>query len=72
MPVHSRDVQGMVIEQDVGVPCFRVIIGYGGCDDLDIWYWTKALHETIDIYGCIGVLSNIDSISKATSVTVGV
>jgi len=72
MPVHSRDVQGMVIEQDVCVSCFRVIIGYCGGDNLDIWHWAKALHETIYIYGRIGVLSNIDSISKATSVTVGV
>jgi len=72
MPVHSRDVQGMVIEQDVGVPCFRVIIGYCSSDDLDIWDCAKVLHETIYIYGRIGVLSNIDSVSKATSVTVGV
>jgi len=72
MPLHRRDVQGMVIEQDVCVPCFRFIIGYCSCDDLDIGHSAKVLHETIYRHGRIGVLSNIDSFSKATSVTVGV
>ena len=72
MPLHFRDVQGMVIEQDVGVPCFRVTVGYCSCDELDIGHRSKAVHETIYCYGGMGVLSNIDSFSKTTSVAVGV
>jgi len=72
MPLHSRDVQGIVIEQDVCVSCFRVIIGYCSCDDLDIGHCAKVFHETIYRYGRKSVLSYVDSLSKATSVTVGV
>jgi len=72
VPLHSGDVQGMVVEQCVRVPCFRVIIGYRSCDDLDIWHCAKVLQEWVYRYGCVRILGSIDSLAKTASVTVGV